>query len=217
MPRAASVLMGPAEMALTRICLGAKRCRQVAHAGLQRGFGHAHHVVAQHHFLGTDIAQGDDAAAFGHQRRGAARQRDQRIHADVMGDAEALAAGEQEVVLEILGRSKGNRVNQRMNLAVVALADLLEDPGDLLVLAHVALEALRSGQAGDHGFGFLTKPLVLVCDCYLRAGGVKLLGNGPGNTALVGQAEDYGDAPIEGIWHLTLLPNCELHWSVLKG
>ena len=36
---------------------------QVAHRGLERGLGHAHHVVVRHHALAAEVAQGHDAAA----------------------------------------------------------------------------------------------------------------------------------------------------------
>ena len=119
-----------------------------------------------------------------------------------MGDTESLAAGQQEVVFQIVGGSKGHGVNEGMDLAVVLLADLLEDPGDLLVLGDVALESVRAGQAADHLFGILPKAFVLIGDCDLRAFGVQFLGDGPGDTALVGQTEDNGHAPLQAICHL---------------
>ena len=58
----------------------------------QASLGHGHHIVVRDDFFGRVVAEGDDAAALGHQRGGGAADGDQRIDADVMGDAEALAA-----------------------------------------------------------------------------------------------------------------------------
>ena len=65
MPEAASVLTGPAEIALTRIALAAEVDGQIAHRRLERRLGHAHDVVVRRHLLGTDIGQGQQAAAVG--------------------------------------------------------------------------------------------------------------------------------------------------------
>ena len=67
MPAAARVLTGPAEMALTRMLVRAEVGREIAHAGLERGLGHAHHIVMRHDPLGAVIGEGEQAAAF-HQR-----------------------------------------------------------------------------------------------------------------------------------------------------
>ena len=49
MPAPASVRIGPAEMALTRMPLFAEIGGEIAHAGLQRRLGYAHHIVIGHH------------------------------------------------------------------------------------------------------------------------------------------------------------------------
>jgi hypothetical protein len=64
MPEAASVLIGPAEMALTGSLL-AEVDRQVAHARLERRLGDAHDVVVRHHLLGAVIGERQDRAAVG--------------------------------------------------------------------------------------------------------------------------------------------------------
>ncbi len=69
MPRAEMVLMGPAEMALTRILLRAQFGGEVADFGFERGFGDAHDVVIFHDARGAEIGEGHDGAAVGHQRR----------------------------------------------------------------------------------------------------------------------------------------------------
>ena len=53
MPEAASVFTGPAEIALTRMLLGAEIAREIAHRAFERGLRHAHHVVVDEHPLGA--------------------------------------------------------------------------------------------------------------------------------------------------------------------
>ena len=57
MPDAASVLIGPDEMALTRMFFDAEIGGEIAHRGLQRGLGDAHDVVMRHPLLGAVIGQ----------------------------------------------------------------------------------------------------------------------------------------------------------------
>ena len=64
MPEAASVLIGPAEMALTRMPVAAEIGGQVAHARLQRGLRHAHHVVVRHDLLGAVVGERQQRAAL---------------------------------------------------------------------------------------------------------------------------------------------------------
>jgi hypothetical protein len=87
MPEAASVLIGPAEIALTRMLLLAEIGGQIAHAGFERGLGDAHHVVVRHPLLGAVIGQREHRAAIGHQLLGALRDRGEGI----AGDQQRLA------------------------------------------------------------------------------------------------------------------------------
>ena len=54
MPRAASVLIGPAEMALRDFFL-AQAVGQVTHCGFQCSLGHAHHVVSGDDFFRAKV------------------------------------------------------------------------------------------------------------------------------------------------------------------
>src|ERR1700740_777643 len=119
MPRAARVLMGPAEMAFTRIFFFSQIKSEIANRTLQRGLGHRLDVIVGNHFLGAVVSHGDNAAAVGHERRGRARDRDQRVHADIMGNAESLAAGVQEVPFQLCGGRVGDAVHAHVQLAVL--------------------------------------------------------------------------------------------------
>ena len=67
----------------------------------------------------------------------AARQRHQRIGADVVRDAIGLAAGVYKFAFEgVLGR-KGHRMQQQVQFAEL-FADGLEHPVNVFVLGHVA-------------------------------------------------------------------------------
>ena len=70
---------------------------------------------------------------------GGARNGNQRIHADFVGDAETLAAGIDKLASQILGGSKGNRMHEDVELAVL-LFQGREKSIDLLVAGDVALE-----------------------------------------------------------------------------
>ena len=76
MPLAASVLIGPAEIALTRMFSRPEVDREIFDAGLQRRLGDAHHVVVRDDLLGAVIGQRQQRSAVGHHRRArAARPR----------------------------------------------------------------------------------------------------------------------------------------------
>ena len=132
--------------------------RQVARAGFERGLGHAHDVVMRHDFFRAIIAHGDDAAAVSHQRRGGARECDERIGAHVVGNAERLTAGVHKFPFERgLGRER-HRVEEQMQPAEF-FADGFEDFGDFVVLRHIARqdERVRAKRAGEFRDVFLER------------------------------------------------------------
>ena len=92
MPDAASVLIGPAEIALTRMCLLAEIGGQIAHRGFEGGLGNAHHIVMRHPFLGAVIGEGQHRAAVSHQLLGA------------LGDGGEGIAGDEQRLREIFRR-----------------------------------------------------------------------------------------------------------------
>ena len=99
--------------------LGAEALGEIADGGLEAGLGDGHDVVVGDNFLGGVEAEGHDAAAFGHERRGGAGDGDERVDADVHGDAEAVAAGVDEVAAQVGGGGEGDGVDEDVDLAVL--------------------------------------------------------------------------------------------------
>ena len=135
-----------------------------------------------------------------HERRGGARQRDERIGAHVVGDAKRLAAGVHEFAFQRgLGRER-HRVQEQMQPAEF-FADGFEDTGDFLVLRHVARqdERVRAERAGEFRDVFLDA-IALIRERELRAFARPRLRDGPGNGALVGDAEDDSEFSVKQ-WH----------------
>ncbi len=84
-------------------------------------------------------------------------------------------------------------------MVAVGLSEGGEDGVDLLVEGYVALEGFGGtvGQLGGEGFGVALQALGLVADGERGAGFGELLADGPGDAALVGEAEDDGDFALE--------------------
>ena len=117
MPEAASVLIGPAEMALTRMPLLAEVGGQIAHARLQRRLRHAHHVVVRHDLLGAVVGERQHRAARAHQLLGALRQRRERVAGDQHGLREVLLGGVDVAAVELGLVGEGDGVHQEVELA----------------------------------------------------------------------------------------------------
>ena len=186
--------MGPAEMALTRIFFAAEIGGEIADGSFERGFGDAHDVVVGKDLLGAVVGEGEDGAAFGHERLGGAGEGDEGVDADVVGDAEVFAGGVEDSVLDVWGEADG--VDEDVELAVGGF-ELLEDGVDVGVDGDVAAEGLCAGKVGGELFGFALEALVLITDGEGGAGFGELLGDAPGDAALVGEAEDDGDFAFE--------------------
>ena len=114
MPAAARVLIGPAEMALTRMLLRTQVGGQKAHVGLQARLGQAHDVVARQRARRAQVGQGQQCArAPGHERGGAARQRRKAIARNVVCNTERFARGAGgETAGQGFARREGHRVHQ---------------------------------------------------------------------------------------------------------
>ena len=100
---------------------GAEVPGEIADRGFEAGLGHGHHVVVGDNFFSGVVAEGHDAAALGHERGGGAADGDERIDADVEGDAEAFAAGVDELAAQLGGGRVGDGVDQDFELAVLLL------------------------------------------------------------------------------------------------
>ena len=128
---------------------------------------------------------------------GGARQRDERIGAHVVGNAERLAAGVHEFAFERgLGRER-HRMQEQIQLAEF-FADGFEDAGDFLVLRHVARqdERVRAKRAGEFLDVFLDA-VALVGEREFRALARPRLRDGPGDGALVGDTEYNSEFSVE--------------------
>src|SRR4051794_17089062 len=112
-----------------------------------------------------------------------------------MGDLEVLARGEEEVVLHRICGSKCHTVHQGVDLAVSGFK-FGEKLVDLGVVGHVAPESRRAWEIGDQVLGFLLQPFILISNDELRASGLQLLRDRPGNAPLVGDTEYYGGASL---------------------
>jgi hypothetical protein len=113
--------------------------------------------------------------------------------ADVVGDAEGLAAGvdEGEVGRDGLARREGDAVEQEVD-AVGVLPDLAVEGVDLLVGANVAgIERRLGAEGADEFLDVLLQALALVVEDELRARLGPGLRDRPGDAALVGHAEDH--------------------------
>jgi hypothetical protein len=116
MPAAASVLIGPAEMPLTR-CPWGPGWRQVAHAGFQRGLGQAHGVVGRHRAHRAQVRQRQQRRVGPHRGQAGLGHGREAVGGDVVGDAEALARqAVQELAGDGLARGEADRVHKAVEL-----------------------------------------------------------------------------------------------------
>src|SRR5258708_30712753 len=119
--------------------LGAQVAGEITNAGFERGFRYAHDVVFGNDFFRAEVAERDDSATFGHERRGGARDGDERIDADVVGNAKAFARGIDEFVFEIFGVGESNAVHEAMQRSVTRF-ELVEERGDLFIARDITHE-----------------------------------------------------------------------------
>jgi len=114
-------------------------------------------------------------------------------------DAEVLAAGEQKIVLERIGRRKRDRVDENVDFRKYG-GNLREDRVDLLVARYIAAErAPRSSlaQVFQQLFGLALQPLRLVGEHQRRPRLGQLLRHAVGDAAFIGQAEDDGHFALQ--------------------
>ena len=100
---------------------GAEGDGEVADSSFKCCFRYSHYVIVGKGFSGPVVSEGEDGAAVGHERGCAAGEGDEGVGADVVGDAEVVAGGEDEVVLDGIGGSEGYGVDEDVELAVGGL------------------------------------------------------------------------------------------------
>ncbi len=131
-----------------------------------------------------------------HQRQRAARERDQRIGADVERQLEAVARRLDERIREVLaGRVRG-AVDEEVEAAERAV-DLLEHARDLRVVGDVERKHQRIGEAFGEVAHVLFEPLALVRQRDARARGRGRLRDRPRDRPLVGDADDEAGLSCE--------------------
>jgi hypothetical protein len=167
---------------------------EVADGGFQSGFCDAHDVVVGEDLFSAVVGEGEDGAALGHEWLCAAGEGDEGVDADVVGDAEVVALGVEDVVLDVGSEADG--VDEDVDLSIGGF-ELLEDGVDVGVDGDVAAEGFGAGEIGGELFGFALEALVLVADGEGGAAFGELLGDTPGDAAFVGEAEDDGDFAFE--------------------
>ncbi len=112
-----------------------------------------------------------------------------------MSECEVGTLGEQEVILDGVGGREGDGVNERVDDREGS-GDLSEGGVDLFVGADVELDG--AGFAGlaegfDEFLGLFLQPLGLVTEDECGSSGGELFGDGIGDAAFVGNAENDGD------------------------
>src|SRR6185437_14048957 len=179
---------------------------EIAHAGLERGLAHAHHVVMRHHALGAEIAQGHGAAAFGHQRGGAPHCVGEGEAGDIHAAEEIRACGVDVFALELARIGEGDRVNEEIEPAP-ALFQRRKGPVKARLVRHVAIEHDVAADGLGERLYALAEGIALIGEGKLRSLCMNGLRDRPGNRAVVGDAHNeatlarhqglmFGHAPI---------------------
>ena len=191
MPSGGQRLDGPGRDRVDANRLRSQIRRQIAHRRLERGLGHAHHIVVLEYTLATQVGQREDTApaATLHQRRGAPRERDQRIRADIHRQPEALARRLDERRRQLFARGEGGAVHDEVQSAEF-LVDRRKHVVDLRVDGDVAGQNQRIGQRRREIADVLLEPFALVRHGEPGARGRSGLRDGPGDRPLVGDAHD---------------------------
>ena len=188
--------MGPAEMALTRMFFGPSVSGEVAYGGFERGLGDAHDVVVGEDLFGAVVGEGEDGTAFGHERGGGAGDGDERVDADVVGDAEVLAGGQQEVVFECVG-GEADGVDEDVDRRE-ASANLREGRGRCRRRWRRRTDKeARVGLAEDaeQFFGLALQALGLIAEHQGRAGLGELLRDAVGDLRLLARPKTTATLP----------------------
>ena len=125
-------------------------------AFFQSRFRHTHDIIAGHHFLTAEVAQGKNTAAVFHQRFRPLGHGDQTVGAGVQGDLPYIARGFMESTNpEVIFVSVGDRMHQKIDF-VVFLGDLLKHPVQILIIGDVT--GVRLGGFVPHFLEPVAKP-----------------------------------------------------------
>ena len=201
MPAPASVRIGPAEMALTRMA-AAEIDRQVAHRCFERRFGDAHHVVVRHRAQAAVIGERDHRAARRHQRGRALGDLGEREAGDQHRAHEVLARGVGVAALELVLVGEGDGMDQEIERAPL-LADGRERGVDRCGLLDVARQHQRGADRLGERLDAASERLALVGEGERRAMGGKRPGDAPGDRVVVGDPHDQPALALHQLRHAT--------------
>lgn len=115
---------------------GPRLRRHIAGRRLERRLDRPHDVVVLNDLVGTEIGDRHARAAMSHQRLRAAHHADERVDRDIHRRGEALARAVDHPGMEIILGTERHRVETDIDLSP-SLADCVEDPRILIVVAHV--------------------------------------------------------------------------------
>ena len=112
------VLIGPADIALTRIPWPEVGC-QVLDGRLERGLGNPHHLVIGKHSIASQVCERDDAAAAPafHEGHRTAREGDERVGTDIERELEPFARRLRERTVEIFPLRERGTVDEEVEAA----------------------------------------------------------------------------------------------------
>src|SRR5262249_4696658 len=136
---------------------------QVADRCLERRLRHAHDAIGLEHTLASEVSKREDASAalLLHQRKGASRERDERVSADVHRQLEAVARRLDEWLQQAFARGVRRAVNNEIESAKRAF-DLFENAIDLRVVGYVHRKDKRIAQRRAELADVFPEPLTLV-------------------------------------------------------
>src|SRR5260363_71261 len=167
MPLAASVLIGPAEIPLTRMPR-AKRCRQIAHARLKRGFGQAHRIVVRDHLLSAQIAQRQQRSVRTERRPRRFGERWKAVGGNIVRDAEILARQAiQKIARNRFARRKTDGMDQTLQ-AIPVFLQFRECALDLRVVGYITFKNQRAAKGVREFCHARPEPLARVSEGQFR-------------------------------------------------
>ena len=139
----------------------------------------------RHDLLRPVIGHGHDAPAIGHQRRGFAGERHQRVSADIVRDPERFARCAHKIAFKRFARSVSKRVKHQIN-TIGLPPHTFKECFDLIVAGNVAGKQWSFlSKFADQFLHVFFQPFALIIKNQARTSGGPRLGDRPCNAALV--------------------------------
>lgn len=197
MPEAASVLIGPAEIALTRIFEGRDRRRDTARS-IPAQLCDAHDVVVRHPLLGAVIGQRQQRAAIRHQLLGTLGDRREGVAGDQQRLGEVRLAGLDIAARQLVLIGEGDAVDDEVELAP-ELLDLGEDRVDRRAVGDVAMADDMAAKLLGKRLDPLLQRIALIGEGEFRSRIRRRLGDAPGDGPVVRDAHHEPALALEEI------------------